>query len=465
MDKGSNKNIVLYVVALSSFLTPFMSSSVNIALPAIGREFGMNAVSMGWVSTSFILAAGVFLVPFGRIADIHGRKRIFLYGISLTTLASLLCGISGSEVLLIAFRVLQGFGSSMIFGTGIAILTSVFPAEKRGKALGINVAFTYAGLSAGPVIGGFLTQYFSWRSIFFLCVLLGIFIIISVLLKLKDDWAEAQMETFRITDSIFYGMALLGVMYGFLLLPGILGAVLIIIGLAGFVGFGLLQTRTKSPILDLAIFKGNNVFIYSSLAALINYSATFAVGFLISLYLQYIKGFDPQTAGLVMVIQPVMQVLLSPYAGKLSDRSDPHKISSLGMILTLSGLIMMIFISDRTSILYIVLGLALLGIGFALFSSPNTNAIMGSVEKRFYGVASGIVGTMRLIGQVFSMGTATLVFAVHMGRVTITPQYYGKFVESSRIIFIILSILSFAGIFASLTRKNMGQGDRINIPK
>lgn len=452
MEKKDNRTIVQYIIALSSFIIPFLSSSVNIALPAIGSEFGMNAVSIGWVSTSYLLAAGVFLVPFGRIADIHGRKRIFLYGMLITTLASLLCGISGSEPLLLVFRVLQGFGSSMVFGTGIAILTSVFPPEKRGKAIGINVAFTYMGLSAGPVIGGFLTQYLTWRSIFFLSVFLGAAIILAVLTKLKDEWAEAQTETFKVTDSLFYGLALFGVMYGFLLLPGILGAVLIMAGLAGFVGFGLLQTRTKSPILDMAIFKGNTTFILSNLAALINYSATFAVGFLLSLYLQYIKGFDPRTAGLVLVIQPVFQALLSPYAGRLSDRSNPHRISSVGMLLTVAGLVTMIFISEGTSIGYIAVGLALLGVGFALFSSPNTSAIMSAVEKRFYGVASGIVGTMRLIGQVFSMGTATLVFAVHMGKVTVTPQYFGKFIESSRIIFIILSILCFAGIFASLAR-------------
>jgi len=452
MEKNSSRNIVQYIIALSSFIIPFLGSSVNIALPAIGSEFGMNTVSMGWISTAYLLAAGVFLVPFGRIADIHGRKRIFLYGMLIVTLASLLCGVSGSESLLLIFRVLQGFGSSMVFSTGIAILTSVFPPEKRGKAMGINVAFTYAGLSTGPVIGGFLTQYFSWRSIFFLSVLLGVFIILTVLLKLKDEWAEAQTETFRIIDSLFYAMALFGVMYGFLLLPGILGAILIIVGLLGFVGFGLLQSRSKSPILDLIIFKGNRSFVLSNLAALINYSATFAVGFLLSLYLQYIKGFDPRTAGLVLVIQPAIQALLSPYAGRLSDRSDPHKISSLGMLLTVAGLLMMIFISEGTSILYIGLGLALLGVGFAFFSSPNTSAIMNSVEKRFYGVASGIVGTMRLIGQVFSMGTATLVFALHMGKVIVTPQYFGKFIESSSIIFIILSILCFAGVFASLAR-------------
>lgn len=458
MDKSSKK-VVLYVVILSSFITPFLGSSVNIALPTIGKEFGMNAVSMGWVSTAYILAAAAFLVPFGRISDIFGRKKIFLYGIIVTTLASLLCGVSGSEALLIIFRVLQGFGSSMIFGTGVAILTSAYPAEERGKVLGINVASTYTGLSIGPVIGGLLTQYLTWRSIFFLSVLMGIFIIVAILLKLKDEWAEAEKEEFKLADSLFYGMSLLGIMYGFLLLPGLLGALLILVGIVGFAAFGFIQSRAKSPLLDLVIFKGNRIFIFSSLAALINYSATFAVGFLLSLYLQYMKGFDPRMSGMVMMVQPLMQALLSPYAGRLSDKTAPYKIASLGMLLTVIGLFLLIFITGSTHITFIIISLALLGLGFALFSSPNTNAIMSSVSRKYYGVASGVVGTMRLMGQVFSMGTATLVFTLHMGKVAITPQYYGKFVESSRIIFIILTVICIAGIFASLARKNKIKGD------
>lgn len=455
-DSETGKKSVLLVVTLGAFITPFMGSSINIALPMIGEQFGMNAVTMGWVATSYLLAAAVFLVPFGRIADIHGRKKIFLYGVSIVTLASLLCGLAGSEALLIIFRILQGLGSSMMFGTGVAILTSVFPPTERGRALGINLASTYLGLSLGPVLGGLLTQHLGWRSIFFFNVPLGLVIIAAVLIKLKDEWAEAQQEKFRLSDSIFYALALTGVMYGFLLLPGILGGFLIIIGIAGFVGFGLFEARSKSPVLDMGLFRHNRTFIFFSLAALINYSATYATGFMLSLYLQYIKGFDPRTAGLVLVVQPAFQALLSPFSGRLSDRTEARKVASAGMLLTAVGLFLLIFVGKTTPIAFIAAGLAFLGIGFAFFSSPNTNAVMGSVDKKFYGVASGVLGTMRLVGQVFSMGTATIVFALHIGMVSITPEYYGKFLESSRIVFIILTILCVAGIFASLARKKSG---------
>lgn len=450
--KAVNKNTILILVTIGAFLTPFMSSSVNIALPTIGEQFRMSAVSIGWVNTAYLLASAVFLVPFGRIADIHGRKRIYLYGMVLSALASLLCGFAGSEGLLVAFRVLQGIGSAMIFGTGVAILTSVFPPTERGKVLGINSASVYIGLSMGPVLGGFLTQYLGWRSIFLVNVPLALFVAIAILTQLKDEWAEAQGEVFHVRDSIFYGLALLGIMYGFSLLPGLLGAFLIVIGIIGMVAFGVFQTRSHSPILDMRLFKGNRVFIFSSLAALINYSATFAVGFLISLFLQYIKGFDPREAGLVLMVQPILQATFSPLAGRLADKHEPGRVASIGMSLTAAGLFLLILMNRETHILYIAVSLALLGMGFGFFTSPNTSTIMGAVEKKFYGVASGIVGTMRLTGQVFSIGISTLVFAVHIGKGSITPQVYGRFVESCRIIFIILSVLCIAGIFASLAR-------------
>ena len=197
MSDSTIKRSALLIATFSSFLTPFMVSSINIALPAIGSEFQMSAVLMSWVPTSYILAAAMFLVPFGRLADIHGRKRVFAYGMWIFTLSSLALAFSPSAAVLITLRVLQGFGSAMIFGTGMAILTSVFPAAERGRVLGINVAAVYLGLSLGPVFGGFLTHQFGWRSIFLVNVPLGLFVIYLVVAKLNREWAEAQGEDVR----------------------------------------------------------------------------------------------------------------------------------------------------------------------------------------------------------------------------------------------------------------------------
>jgi len=451
-DDSANKRAALLVATLGSFLTPFMGSSINIALPTIGNELAMDAISLGWVATAYLLSAAMFLVPFGRLADIYGRKRIFTYGIITYAVAAIVSAVATSATMLIASRVLQGVGGAMIFSTGVAILTSVFPAEERGKALGINVAAVYAGLSLGPFLGGFLTQHFGWRSIFVANIPLALIIIAFIFWKLKGEWAEAKGEKFDITGSVIYSLMLLATMYGFTLLPEMSGAWLILVGAVGVVAFVKWEMKVKSPVLNLGLFKNNPVFALSNLAALINYSATFAVGFLLSLYLQYIKGLSPQNAGLVLVAAPVVQAVFSPLAGRLSDRIEPRIVASTGMALVVIGLFLFTFLDQETSLGFIVASLVLLGFGFALFSSPNTNAVMSSVEKRFYGVASGTLATMRQVGMTFSMGLAMLLFAIFIGRVQITPEYHPLFLKSVNLAFIIFTVLCFGGIFASLAR-------------
>ena len=452
MSTDSNKTPALVAATLTSFLTPFMGSAVNIALPTIGKQFDLDAIWLSWVTLSFSLAAAVFLVPFGKLADIHGRKRIFAVGTLLFTISTLLVGISTSAAMLFAFRVAQGIGSAMIFGTGVAILTSVYEPGERGRVLGLNVAAVYLGLSLGPSIGGLLTEQLGWRSVFLVTVPLGLAAVAYVAWGLKGEWAEARGESFDLAGSAIYSAALVAIMLGFSRLPKLLGGGLILAGLAGIGLFIVWETRTRSPVLDVGLFSRNRVFAFSNLAALINYSATAAVGFLLSLYLQYVKELTPQQAGLVLIAQPVMQALFSPLAGRLSDRVEPRVVASTGMAISAVGLFLLIWLGNATSLAWIVLCLILLGFGFALFSSPNMNAIMGSVERRLYGVASGTLGTMRLVGQTFSLGVAALLFALYMGNVKIEPQYYPQFLASVKTAFAILTVLCVGGVFASLTR-------------
>ncbi len=452
MSDADNKRVALVIAAMSSFLTPFMSSSVNIALPSIGKALSIDAVLLSWVATAYLLAAAMFLVPFGRIADIYGRKRVFTCGMLLDGFSSLLAATSTSASFLIVCRVLQGIGGAMIFGTGVAILTSIFPPGERGRALGINVAAVYSGLSLGPFLGGLLTQHLGWRSVFLVNTPLGLGIVAVVAWKLKGEWAGAKGERFDLIGSAIYSLALVAVMYGLSRLPATVGVGLILAGAVGIVAFVRREIRTQNPVLDVNLFGHNTVFAFSNLAALINYSATSAVGFLLSLYLQYIKGFSPQNAGLVLVAQPVMQAIFSPFAGRLSDQVEPRVVASSGMGCTVVGLFLFTFLDEGTPLPFIVASLILLGFGFALFSSPNTNAIMGAVEKRFYGVASATLGTMRLTGQMLSMGIAMLIFALHIGRVQITPEYYSLFLKSAQVAFTVFVVLCFGGIFASLAR-------------
>jgi EmrB/QacA subfamily drug resistance transporter len=450
--QGTSKGVALLIASMSSFLTPFTGSSINIALPSIGEQFKLDAVTLSWVATIYLLAAAMFLVPFGRLADIRGRKMIYRIGIIIDMLGSLLCAFSPSGSWLLVFRAMQGLGGAMIFGTGVAILTSVFPPQERGKALGWNVAATYLGLSLGPLAGGYFTQYLGWRGIFYFNAFLGLVITVMALWKLKGEWAEAKGERFDWPGALIYSAGLVAIIYAFSVFPALWGIWLIVAGAVGLGVFVWWEMRQKYPVLHINLFRNNTVFAMSNLAALINYSATFAVSYLLSLYLQYVKGFQPEHAGLVLIAQPVMMAICSPLAGSLSDRFEPRIMASLGMFLTTVGLVLLIFLNADTGLLYLILCLVVLGIGFGLFSSPNTNAVMGSVERKHYGVAAGMLGTMRLTGQAFSLGTTLLLFALYIGRVQITADNYPQFLKSMQTAFIIMAVLCFLGIFASIAR-------------
>ena len=455
-DRATQRT-ALAVSTLAGFLTPFMGSAVNVALPAIAAEFSLKTVSLGWVATAYILAAAVFLVPLGRLADIRGRKKIFLLGVSLFTVASVLAAMAPSAAALITFRALQGLGGAMIFGTSMAILTCVYPPGERGRAIGISTAAVYLGLSLGPVLGGFLVHRFGWRSVFVAVVPVGLAGVILTLTQLHGEWDEARGEKFDAAGSVVFGLGLAGLMYGFSRLPSLFGAGLVAAGLALLGAFILWEKRVPAPVLDVRLFRANRVFAFSNAAALVNYSATSAVSFLLSLYLQYVKGLPPQKAGLVLVAQPVVMALFSPLAGKASDRIEARIVASAGMAFSSAGLFALVFLGPATPIGFIIAALLGLGFGFALFSSPNTNAVMGSVERRAFGVAASTLGTMRLTGQMLSLGISVLIIALFVGNVRIGPAEHPLFLRALRVAFAVFGSLCVLGVFASLARGN-GQG-------
>jgi EmrB/QacA subfamily drug resistance transporter len=443
---------VLVIATLSAFLTPFSSAALNVALPQMGTELSADGITLGWIVTAYQLTAAMFLVPLGKIADIKGRKRVFQIGMWIFALASLLLALAPSSSVMIALRAVQGLGGAMVFGTGVALLTSVYPAEKRGRALGINVAAVYSGLSLGPFIGGFLTQQLGWRSIFHFTAVLGAATAVITARSLKGEWASAMEEEFDLTGSLLFSATIVAVMYGLSSLPAARGFWLAAAGLAGLAAFIFCEGRTRHPILHVSLFRHNPVFALSNLAALLNYCATAAVGFLLSLYLHFVKGLSPQETGLVLVSQPIVMTIFSPLAGRLSDRFEPRTIASLGMAFTCAGLFVLAGVGAGSSLSLIVATLLVLGFGFALFSSPNTNAIMGSVDRKFYGVASGAMGTMRLLGQMLSMGISMSIISVFIGPVQITPENAAGLVNAVRAAFLVFGALCFGGVFASLAR-------------
>ncbi|MGC8935960.1 MAG: MFS transporter [Candidatus Methanomethylicaceae archaeon] len=450
--------IALLTTTSASFLTPFISSATNIALPKIGFEFALDTVMLGWVQTSFLLTTGIFLVPFGKAADILGRKRVFVTGLVVYTLASLFASIANSAVILITFRIFQGIGGAMLAATSVAILSSVFPPRERGKVLGINVASVYTSIALGPFLGGILTEHFGWRSVFLVNVPVGL-ITLLLTLRLRQEWRGSPGEKFDFLGSTLYGLSLAAIMWGTLSISSYWAglysppAYALAIGLSLMISFVVWEMRIKNPVLDLRLFVHNRTFSLSNISALINYGATYALSFLLSLYLQVVKGMPPQLAGTVLVAQPVVQALLSPVAGWLSDKVSPGVVASIGIALNSLGLLILSTIDVSTEISSIIFMLVLMGIGFALFSSPNTNAVMSSIGREQFGVASAILSTMRTLGQTFSIAVATLVLSLFIGSEVLSPSDLGDFITGMHSAFLIFAFMCAVGVFTSIYRE------------
>jgi EmrB/QacA subfamily drug resistance transporter len=448
----TNKNAVLAALCMGSFLVPFMGSAINLSLPQIGQTFAMGAVSQSWIATVYLITTAICQVPFARLADLWGRKKVFLSGLMLFGLSAFLCGLSSSGTMLIAMRALSGLGSALMFGTSMAILVSLFPPQQRGKAIGINTAVVYFALASGPFIGGILTHHFGWQFLFYLTGCFGCLVALFAAIVLKQEWIEAKGERFDYLGSAIYAAGLFGLIFGFTKLPHACAYIMIAAGILCFVAFVLYEMRYTQPVFNVRIFSGNRVFSLSSVSALINYACTSAVAFMLSLYLQYIRGLTPQAAGLILIVQACVQCLVSLYAGRLSDKINPATLATTGMGIIAAGLAGLIFVTTTTPILFIITLLFLLGLGFGLFSSPNANIIMSAVDKKYYGQASATMGTMRLTGQAFSMGIAAMAISLTIGNRIITPDTHTAFMTSFHITFTICALLSLVGTYASSFR-------------
>ena len=445
-----SKKAILVIVSAVSFTTALLMPAVNVALPSIGGDLAMEAVSLGWVNNGWILAVAAFLLPAGRLADIYGRRKIFLYGMLLFTVSSFLCAIANSGTMIISFRIIQGISCGMTISTSVAFLTSAFQPEERGRALGINVAAVYLGLSLGPFLGGILTHNLGWRSIFFLSAFLSLLAVLLIFWKLKGELTERLAEKFDFIGSIAYSLLILMVLYGFTVLPSVIGIVLIVLGLLVILGFVWWEVKQETPFLNLGLFRKNTVFVFSNLATLINYSATNTIIFLLSFYLQYIKGLSPQEAGMILLVQPVVMTIFSPFIGRLSDRVRPQILAATGIALNCASLVFFIFLTVDTSLGFVIGSLVIFGAGMGFFVAPNTNAVVGSVENRFLGVASGTQATSRYIGMALSMGIVMILFSMYIGNAQIIPENYSALLTSMKIGFITFAALCFGGIFAQL---------------
>ncbi len=451
-DKGPNKTLLLVATMATHFFNPFMGAAVNIALKKIGTDFSMSAVGLSWVSMSYLLASVIFLVPFGKLGDTWGRTKMFLYGTIFFAISTFLCAFVPNSTVLIIMRFMQGIGAAMMTGTIMAIVISAFPPEKRGKVIGLNVSSVYIGSSLAPMLGGLITDALSWRGLFFINATASTLIAILIIWKLNREWSERVVEKFDFKGAILYMISISLLMYGLSKLPDQLAIIMTLAGFAGLFVFAKVELKTQFPVLNIRLFTENRVFALSNLSALINYAATFAMSFMLSLYLQYVKGMEAREAGMVLVAQPLLMAIVASFSGRLSDKKNPRVLAAIGMGISAFGLLILSFISSDTTIVYILISLIVLGIGFGMFSSPNTNVIMGSVDKKVYGTASAILGTMRSTGMMFSMAIASLTLHLFLGDSQISTANIPQFITSTKIVFAIFTVLCFMGVFTSFVK-------------
>jgi EmrB/QacA subfamily drug resistance transporter len=413
---------LLALTSVGAFMGPFDGSVVAVALAKMGPALRLSFTASLWVQGAYLLAMAVLLIPLGRLADQRGRVRFYLTGIAIFTVGSLLAGLSLSGPWLIVSRVIQGGGAALLVATSAAIVTAVFPPHERGRALGINVMAVYVGLSVGPVLGGQIVDHLGWRWIFFVNLPIGLIVFVwgwFLLPRRERDSKEVARTDLLGTVLQAAGLTCLLVPLTFASEWGWASArttALLAISAVSLVAFVLTERRVKDPLLDLRLLTHNRLFAAANVAALLNYMALYAVSILTAIFLEVVQDKSAGLTGWIMLAAPVVQVVGSPVAGRLSDRVGSRLLSTLGMVITAAGMIVLAFLPSSASIPHVMGALALVGLGLATFSAPNTSAIMGSVARHQLSLASAFLGTMRVTGMALSVALLGGIAASQLGR-------------------------------------------------
>ena len=457
----SIRRAALAVAMITNFTSPFSATALNIAVPHIGAEFHASATSLSWIVLSFLMVTALLAIPFGRIADIRGRKNILRLGILLICVASFLNIFSPNMPVFYLFRVIQGVGAAMIFATNTAILVSAFPAERRGSVLGISVAAVFVGSASGPVIGGLITHTFGWRAIFIAISAFALIAFIMAMTRLPKENKPVTKAKINYSSIVFYTLSLGLLLCGLVTLSQNIWSYLILgAGIALIILFVRREARTEAPLIEVRLFSKNLDFSLANLAALFIFAAVFAVVYLMSLYLQLARGFTADVSGIILISQPVVQIVLSPIAGRLSDKRSPAAIATIGMACCAGALFMFAFMGGQTPLAYILAALLLTGFGVGLFSSPNANVVLGSVSKKDYSVATSVQSTARTVGQVFGMAVLTIIMNAVIGNVQIDHVAPTAIIRDTHISFLAFAAVCIVGIFISLRRrKDAGDGE------
>jgi len=343
------------------------------------------------------------------------------------------------------------------------LLTSSFAFQIRGQVLGIATGSVYLGLSLGPSIGGYLTDVYGWQSIFYVGSFAGL-ISLLVVIKYLDYRRIPNESAFNIKGALHFAISIGLTYFGYSNLQHDgLYITLMILGLISFYFFWRNQLKSDQPILDIPLLKSNKPFALGNTITMINYASSTAIVFTFSLYLQYIKGLSAHEAGMILIVQPIIQAIFAPIAGRMSDRINPNLLVLLGMLSCAIGLMITLTINQESSIIKIYGLLSFFGLGFALFSTANINQIMSSVTNKHYGVASSMVATMRTVGMLISISIATGAFTVFVGDKQMQTDLVPLFLKGVNLSFAIFLLLSVAGLFMAAKLYKIGKARKVKL--
>ena len=357
--------------------------------------------------------------------------------------------------MLLTIRLLQGIGSAMIFATGLAIITSVFPAENRGVSLGIASASVYFGLSCGPLIGGWFTEVYGWRSVFLFPVPFSMIACALIVINLKGEWKSQSPTRVDWLGGLIFAIWSSAFFIGVSTLPGKLSYLLLGIGAAGLVLFYYQQVNSKHPLVRFRAIMDNHVFFRSLMASVCVYASNYPLIFLFSLYLQFNQGLSPHDAGQIMVLQAITMAILAPIAGRLSDRFEPRIIATGGCLIMASAFGMLDLITDHTSLYYIAGCLMTLGFGFGLFTTPNNNAALSAIDRERLGIATALLNLSRVVGNMTGIAMVMILVSLIIGHAELKPQQYPALLTTIRWALALSCIYALSGAYFSFTRGNI----------
>ena len=450
-DIPASLRVVLFSICVSQFILPFMLVGVNTVLPIVGEDLTLSARQLSLISTIYTLSLAIAQLSSGRIGDILGRRRLFLTGLAVFCACSAVLGFVRHFEAFLCIRFMQGLGAAFFNASGLAILMSLAPADKRGTVLGISTAAVYAGLSCGPAIGGLLAGAFGWRWLFWGASLGAAAAWLLMRRNLREEWRQGRGEPFDWPGFLCYSGFISCLTLGASSLQHAFWAPWALAGaLCLFVCFIRLERHTAFPLLELRIFTQNRVFSLAALAGLVNFASSFGINFYFSMYLQGIRGFSVSDAGMFLAMQAVMQMLTAPLSGRLSDRYGASLMNTLGIALCGTGIALAVLITPGTHLLLLIGVQILLGAGYGIFSPSNAALMLESVEPRYLGQASGITGAVRTGGWLASMIIVTTTLSFFMGQAPLCPESAQAFMESMRFDFCVFVGLNLLAIGCSL---------------